>query len=110
MVFSFARDVRRELVQAFPKHPVERRERMDDIGENLQRRPQLDGEHELADDLACAGCDHCRADQHPALTIGDELERATVKVMDVAARGLSRIGAGDDAVDASGPRGNRKRR
>src|SRR6476660_5316899 len=74
MVFSFARDFRGELVQGLSKHPVERRKGMDDIGERLQRRPQLDGEHELADNLACAWCDQRCADQHPALTVGDQLE------------------------------------
>jgi hypothetical protein len=35
MVFSLARDLRRELIQALPKHPVERRKRMDDVGESV---------------------------------------------------------------------------
>src|ERR1700730_15247811 len=71
MVFSFARDFRGELLQGLPKHPVERRKGMDDMGERLQERAQLDREHELADDLAGARCDQRRADQHPALTVGD---------------------------------------
>ena len=79
---------------------------MNDIGESLQRCPELDREHELADVLACARSDEGRADEHSARSVGDQLERATVKVVDVAARGLSRIGAGDDDVDAFGPRGS----
>src|SRR5687767_9537896 len=68
IVFSFDCDSCRELVQAFAKHPVERREGMDHVGENLQRRSQLDGEYELTDDFACARRDHGRADQDAALT------------------------------------------
>ena len=63
--------------------------------------PQLDRQHELAHDLARARRDQGRAYQHAALAVGDQLERAPVKVMDVAARGLRRIGAGDDHLDAS---------
>ena len=52
------------------------------------------------------GRDQRRADQHAALAVADQLERAAVKVVDVAARGLGRIGAGDDDVDASRARGS----
>src|SRR4051794_9991335 len=79
MMFSFDCDSCRELVQAFAKDPVERREGMDDIGENLQRRSQLDCEYELADDCACARGDHGRADQDSALTVGYQLERAPME-------------------------------
>ena len=95
------RDLRGELVQAFPEHPVEGWERVDDVGERLQRSAQLDRQHELAHDLARTRSDQRRADQHPALAVADQLERAAVKVVDVAARGLGRIGGGDDDVDAS---------
>src|SRR5262245_52400069 len=105
MVFSFARDLHRELVQALAQHPVKRRKWMNDIGERRQRRSQLDCEHELAEDLACTWCDHRRADQHPAFSVSDQLERATVKIVDVAARRLCRIRGGDNDVDPSGPRG-----
>ena len=87
-------------LQAFAQHPVEGRERVDDVGERVQRRAQLDREHEFAQDLAGTRRDQRRADQHAALAVGDQLERAAVKVMDVAARGLGRIGGGDDDVDA----------
>ena len=53
---------------------------MNDIGKNLQRRLQLDCEHQLAD--------HRCTDQHAALTVGDQLKRTTVKVMDSRARSL----------------------
>jgi hypothetical protein len=43
---------RRELFDCCAKHPVEGWERMNDVGERVERRPQLDGEHELALDLA----------------------------------------------------------
>src|SRR5688572_8898950 len=88
MVFSFDCDFCRELIQALAKHPVERREGMDHIGENLQRRSQLDCKHELTDDFACARRDHGRADQDAALTVGDQLERASMEVVNVAARGF----------------------
>ena len=67
--------------------------------------PQFDREHQLAHDLARTRSDQRRADQHPALAVADQLERAPVEVVDVAARGLGRIGAGDDDVDASRARG-----
>ena len=76
---------------------------MNDIGESLQRCPELDREHELADDLACARSDQRRADQHPALSIGDKLERATVKVMNVAARALGHFHEAD-TIMARNPR------
>ena len=79
---------------------------MDDVGESLQRRPQLDREHELADDLPCTRCDQRRANQHAALAVRDQLERASMEIVDVAARGLCRVGAGDGDVDTSGPRGS----
>ena len=78
---------------------------MNDVGERLQRSAQLDRQHELADDLAGARRDQRRADQHPALAVGDQLERAAVKVVDVAARGLRRVGGRDDDVDAARARG-----
>jgi hypothetical protein len=41
MMFSFACDLRPELGQALPNHPVERRKRMGDVGESRQRVPSL---------------------------------------------------------------------
>ena len=66
----------------------------------LQRSTELDRQHQLAEDLARSRRDERRADQHAALAIGDQLDRAPVKIVDVATRGLGRIGAGDDDVDA----------
>ena len=77
---------------------------MDDIGENLQRRSQLDCKHELADDLACARRDHGRADQHSTPAIADQFQRASMEVVDVPARGLGGISIGDGNVYASRPR------
>jgi hypothetical protein len=74
---------------------------VDDIGELVQRSGQLDRQHELAHYFARTRSDQGRADQHPALAVADQLERAPVEVVDVASRGLRRIGAGDDVVDAS---------
>ena len=54
---------------------------MNDVGERLQRRPQLDREHELAHDLAGARSDQRRADEHAALAVGDQLHRAAVEVV-----------------------------
>src|SRR5207248_4242526 len=92
--------LRSELAQAFPEHPIEGREWMDDVGERLQRSAQLDRQYELAQDLAGTRSDQGRADQDSALAIADQLERAAVKVMDVPSRGLSRVCFGDDDLDA----------
>ena len=70
-----------------------------------QRRAQLDRQHEFPEDLARTRSDERCADQHAALAVGDQLDRATTKVVDVTARGLGRIGGGDDDVDASRARG-----
>ena len=78
---------------------------MNDVGERLQRDALLDREHELADDLARTRGDQGGADQHAAFAVGDQLERAAVEVVDVASRGLGRIGAGNGHVDASRARG-----
>jgi hypothetical protein len=53
---------RGELFEACAKHPVESWERMNDVGERLQRRPQLDSEHELSHDLARARSDEALRD------------------------------------------------
>lgn len=66
---------------------------MHDVGERLQRRPQLDREHKLAHDLAGTRRDQCRADEHAATAVGYQLHRAPVKVVNVASCGLIRIGA-----------------
>src|SRR6476659_8507467 len=105
MVFSFGRDFRGELVQAFAKYAVERGKRMDDVGERLQGRPQLDREHELANDLAGARRDQRGTDEHSALSVRDQLERSAVKVMDVAPGRLGRVRRGDGDVNAFGSGG-----
>src|SRR4051794_39340157 len=89
-----------ELRQAFAEHPIEGGERVNDVGERLQRRGQLDRQHELAQNLAGARRHERCADQHAALAVANQFERAAVKVMDVAARGLRRIRAGDNDVEA----------
>ena len=53
---------------------------MDDIGKNLQRRSQP----QLADNLACAGCDHVAPIRTPRARSASSLSAPTVKVMDVA--------------------------
>src|SRR5215218_3980024 len=100
------RRLRGEFVQAFSKYTVECWERVDHVREHLQRNALLDREYELTHDLARTGADERGADQHSALGIGDELERAGVEIVDVASRGLGRIGAGHDDVDAARPRGS----
>ena len=45
------RKLRGELVQAGAEHAIEGGERVDHVGECRQRRPQLDGQHQLPDDL-----------------------------------------------------------
>src|SRR5918998_1429723 len=90
-----------EFLQASSEYAVERWKWMDDVGEHPQRNAQLDREHELAHDLARTWSNQQRADQHPALAVADQFERAAVEVMDGPPRGLARIGAGNDDVDAS---------
>src|SRR5262245_18399038 len=80
-------DLRGELLQALSKHAIEGWERVDDIGDRFQRSTELDRQHEFAQDRTRTGSHPGRADQHAALTVGDHLERATVKLVDVAARG-----------------------
>ncbi len=98
-------NLRGERAQTLPEHPVEGRERVDHVGEGLERRAQFDRQHELTQDLARARAHERRADQNPALAVGDELERAPVKVMDVPSRGLGGIGDGHGDVDALRARG-----
>src|SRR5262249_33768971 len=92
---------RGEFGEACSKHAIEGGGSVDGVGERLHRRAELDREHELAQDLARTRRDQCRADQRPALAVADQLERAAVKVMDVASCRLGRVGAGDDDIDAS---------
>ena len=73
------RRFRGELFQGLPKHPVERWEWVNDVGERFQRRAQLDRQHELADYLPRARRDQGRAYQHAARAIGDQFESASVK-------------------------------
>src|SRR4029078_12597803 len=93
--------LRGELFEGCAKDAVEGRERMDHVGERVQRGAQLDREHELSHDLACTGRDHCRPAQYPARAIGDQLDRAPMKVVDVAPRGFGWILPCDDHVDAA---------
>ena len=79
---ALQRHLRCEFLQAFPKHPIKGWKRVDDVGERLQRRAQLDRQHELAQDLARTRSDQRRADQHPALAVADQLQRAAVKVVE----------------------------
>src|SRR5262245_17120638 len=96
-------DLRGELLQTLSKHAIEGWERVDDIGERFQRSTELDRQHELAQNLSRTGSHQRRADQHAALTVGDQLDRATMKIMDVAARGFCRIGASGGDIDTSAP-------
>src|SRR5438045_2347246 len=59
--------LRGKVGEAFAKHAIERRERMDDVGERRERYARLDGQHELADDFAGARRHQRRADQHAAV-------------------------------------------
>jgi hypothetical protein len=49
---------------------------MDDIGQRVQRRSELDRQHQLAEDLARSRRDERCADQDAAVAIGNELECA----------------------------------
>src|SRR5215211_1576289 len=103
---ALQRRLRGEFAQASAEYAVEGWKWVDDVGERLQRNAQLDREHQLAHDLARTGSDQHRADQHPALAVADEFERAPVEVMDGAPCSLGRIGAGDNDVDAVRARGS----
>src|SRR5690348_15914266 len=83
--------MRREHAQTLPKHAVERRERVNHVGQGLDRRAQLDRENELPQDLAGTRAHDRRADESSALAVRDQLERAPVKVVDVPSRGLGGI-------------------
>ena len=65
---------------------------MNDIGKCVQRRSELDRQHQLAEDLARSRRDERCADQDAAVAIGNELECAPVKIVDVATHALGRIG------------------
>src|SRR5919112_606011 len=49
--------------------------------------------------------DQCRADEHATQAVGHQLHRAPVEVVNVASCGLSRVGSGNDDVDAFRERG-----
>src|SRR5262245_20228135 len=96
--------LRHELAQTLSEDSVECRERVDDIGKRLQWRAQLDRQHQLADYLASTRSDQGRTDQHSARSVAYQLERASMKVVYPASRGLGGISAGHDDVDAFGTR------
>ena len=96
---------RGELVEACAKHAVEGREGMNDVGERLQWRSQLDRELELAHDLARTWSDQGRADQHSVAAVGNQLQHTAAEVVDVASRRLAGIGRGDDDINAARARG-----
>src|SRR5262245_2478951 len=81
-----------EFLEGLSKDAVERGKRVDHVGQHLQWSPELNRQHELAEDLACPRCDQRRADQHAALAVADQFERASMEVMNVAARGFGGIG------------------
>src|SRR2546423_410753 len=106
MTNSLLRNLRGESLEDLSKHAVERGKRVDDVGKRLERSRELYSQHELAKDLAGTWRDERRTNQHAALAVGDQLHRAAVKVVGVAARGLRGIGGGDRDVDALGARGS----
>src|ERR671913_1776642 len=95
---------RGELFEARAQNPVEGWEWMNDVGERVQRRAQLDREHELAHDLARTWSDQRGADEHAVFAVADELQSAAVKVVNVPSGGLGRIGVPDDDIDTPGAR------
>src|SRR5262245_45517865 len=68
------RDCCGELVETAPEHSVESGERMNDVGERLQWRTELDGQYELTDDLTRPRRDQRRADEHLARAVGDQFD------------------------------------
>src|SRR5262245_48379216 len=96
---AMQRHLRSEFLQARAKHTIKGWKWVDDVGERFERRTQLDRQHELAKDLTRSRRDKRCADQHSASPICDELECASVKIVDVAACGLGRISGGDDDVE-----------
>src|SRR5215470_8681896 len=79
---------------------------MDDVCEGLERNAKLDREHELAKNLARSRRDERGADEHTTGAVSDQLQRARVKVVDVATNSLRRINAGNEDVDASSTGGS----
>src|SRR6266851_2338307 len=68
---------------------------VDHVGQRLDRRPHLQGQHQLAEDLARPRRHQRRADEHAPRAVGDQLQHSAVKVVDVAARRLTRVGLDD---------------
>src|SRR6267378_4293330 len=93
-------DFRSELSKSGAQHAVEGRERVDHVGELAQWRTQLQGDHELAEDLARARGDQGRPDEHSTLLVGDQLQRAAVKIVDVTPRGLRGVHRDHGHIDA----------
>src|SRR3989454_3553565 len=93
-----------ELLECRAQDTVEGREGVDHVGELTQWRTQLQGDHELAQDLTRPRGDQGRADQHPPLLVGDQLQGPAVKIVDVTARGLRGVHRDHGHVDAVPPR------
>src|SRR5262245_55355153 len=72
-----------ELGQTLPEDAVKSWERVDHVGKDTQRRARPNCQYELANDLARTRSDERGADQHLALAIGDQFQRALVKVVDL---------------------------
>src|SRR5689334_2035781 len=99
MMISLLRNFHSEVLENLSKNAVECGERMNHIGERLQRSRQLDRQHELAEDFARTRRDQGRTDQGATLAIADQFDRALVEIMDVAAGRLRRIGGRDHDVE-----------
>src|SRR6185369_11090233 len=94
------RDLGRQLLKGRPQHAIERRVGVDDVAERGDWRFRLDRQYELTENLPRARAHQGRANEHFFLAVADQLQRAAVKVVDVAARGLRGVHRGDRDVDA----------
>src|SRR5947209_13995869 len=69
----------RQLLQRVAHDPAEGREGVDEVGQDVERRPRLDGEGELGEVLARPRLEDGRADQHARLPVAHQLEEALLE-------------------------------
>src|SRR5215471_2808948 len=84
MLLSLRCRFRGEFLEDLSQDAVERRKRVDHVGQQFQGRRQLDGQDELAKNLARSRRDQGGANQHAALAIADQFDRASMEIVDVA--------------------------
>src|SRR5258708_17099066 len=93
-----SRHLGRQCGEGGAEDAVERRERVDHVGQVAQRSPQLHRQNQLAQDLPRARRDKGRPHHHAPRPIGHQLQRPAVKVVDVPASRLGRVDRGHHDV------------